>query len=116
VLYGVAYRDNGADNLITINTATGAATTIGPVGTNQGPAAGSSVGGLEFDPDSGILYYSESINLYTINPATGAATLIGPHGVNEIAALAAVVPEPANALWLLATMALLKRRNLTRGN
>jgi hypothetical protein len=101
-LYGAAFRDNNADNLVTINTTTGAAFTIGPLGTNQGPAAGAAVGGLEFDPQSGILYYSEGINLYTVNPSTGAASLIGPHGV-EIAGLAAVVPEPAAAMALLAS-------------
>jgi hypothetical protein len=109
VLYGVAYRDNNPDNLVTINTATGAATTIGALGTNQGPTASSSVGGLEFDPDNGILYYSDSVALYTVNTASGLATLIGPHGV-EFAGLAAAVPEPAALAIVPLVAALFMRR------
>ena len=118
-LYGAAFRDNNADNLVTINTTTGAAATIGPLGTNQGPAAGSSVGGLEFDPESGILYYSEGINLYTVNPSTGAASVIGPHGV-EIAGLATIVPEPAAAaslasmMWMVGGPVFVRRRRRRR--
>src|SRR6185295_1087887 len=64
-LFGVALGPT-PDRLITIDTITGVATTIGSLGTNV-PAP--TVGGLEFDPDSGILYYSDNQNLYSVSPA-----------------------------------------------
>jgi len=111
VLYGVAYRDTNADSLITINTTTGAATIIGPTGTNVTAPV---VGGLEFDPDSGILYFSDNASLYTVNTATGLATLIGPHGFTGMAGLAATVPEPASVSLIAITIALLSSRSFSR--
>src|SRR5207248_2729921 len=107
VLFGVAYRDTNSDQLITINTATGAATIVGPLGTNVTIPV---VGGLEFDPVTGILYYSDNTNLYTVNPATGLATFIGAHGVTGIAGLAATVPEPSSLCVMLACVTTLFSR------
>ena len=108
VLYGAAYRDGQADQLVTIDIMTGAATLVGPLGTNVPTPA---VGGLEFDPASGILYYSDNTNLYSVNTSSGAALLIGPHGVAPMAGLAAVVPEVHGmAVAALGVAAALRRR------
>jgi hypothetical protein len=104
-LLGVALA-GGLDRLIEINPTTGAAFTIGVLGPNVGLP---SVGGLEFDPDSGILYYSDASNLYSVNVTSGAATLIGAHGVFEMSGLAAAVPEPVG-LALLASLLMIMRR------
>ncbi|HDD24126.1 MAG TPA: hypothetical protein ENF52_01660, partial [Chloroflexi bacterium] len=67
----------GANNFVTIDTATGAVTVIGPVA----PAAGQSWTGMAGDSTDGTLYASSTdcsnSTLYTIDPATGAATQIG---------------------------------------
>lgn len=111
ILYGVAFRDGSADQLITIDTTSGAASLIGPLGTN---VTTPTVGGLEFDPDGGILYYSDNANLYTVNTATGLATLVGPHGVSGMAGLAATVPEPSSlALIVIAPLLLRRPRHMT---
>jgi len=111
VLYGVAFRDGNADQLITIDTTSGAASPIGLLGTN---VTTPTVGGLEFDPDSGILYFSDNTNLYTVNTATGLATLVGPHGVTGMAGLAATVPEPSTSC-LLCALAFIASRSFSRG-
>jgi VCBS repeat-containing protein len=77
VLYGIAMMDQQPDMLVSIDTATGVATPIGPTGTNGSRG----VAGLAFDPGSGTLYLSVDTNLYTVDPATGAATLVGNIGL-----------------------------------
>ena len=69
VLYGIGTNAAGAKVLATINTATGASTTIGtvPAGIFQDIAFAS----------NGTLYGLSSGGLYTINITTGATTLIG---------------------------------------
>lgn len=70
---------------VTLDPITGAATTIGLTGV--GP-----IGGLAYDPRTGIMYGSESGatgtgNLVRIDLGTGAATVIGPTGYFAISAL-----------------------------
>jgi hypothetical protein len=65
---GVLYGIDNTSTLYSINTTTGAATSIG--------AIGHVVNALTFSP-TGVLYAAGSDTLYTINKATGAATTIG---------------------------------------
>ncbi|NND02497.1 MAG: hypothetical protein HKN91_06900, partial [Acidimicrobiia bacterium] len=75
---GILYAAD-ANDLGTINTTTGAYTTIGVFGTGSGPLGNitfSDVDGLAFDPTTGILWGSQFLSnqnvLIHINPATGA--------------------------------------------
>jgi hypothetical protein len=88
VLYGV-YIPNALQpsQLVTVNQVTGALTVIGPTGI--GP-----IGGMAYDPASGIMYGATSGgagglggNLVTINLATGAASVVGPVGFFNVTAL-----------------------------
>jgi len=68
------YFTNSGNTLYTLNIATGALTSIGPLGF--------SIGGLwdlAFGPN-GNLYASSNGNLYQVNTSTGAGTLIGSFG------------------------------------
>jgi hypothetical protein len=71
-----------ATYLFTVNTATGAATSIGHTGT-----PGTYLYGLGYDPVSGVLYangyrnFDQRSALFTVDKATGVATFIGEHGV-----------------------------------
>jgi hypothetical protein len=71
--------DVAADNLLDIDTSTGNGAILGPLGD-------STIAGLAWDPNHGILYASSttSDSLYTIDPNTGATTLIGPFGGSEM--------------------------------
>jgi hypothetical protein len=77
---GVAFRSDGTlfgfshTSLYTINTNTGAATLVGPLG-----ATTSTYYDAKFDA-SGNLYYTENNQLYSVNTTTGNATLLGPIG------------------------------------
>lgn len=64
-----AYSNN--NNLVTINTATGAATLIGPSGLSNGGNA------IAFSP-ANVLFHSDSVNLNTLDQATGAPTVVSP--------------------------------------
>lgn len=91
VLYGI---DEDTDQLITINTDTGAGTTVGSLGRNLEET------GLTFD-DAGNLYASgEDLafggnpgfgegQFFRINPVTGAAARVGPIGF-DVEGLASV--------------------------
>ena len=74
-LYGIgADPVSGSFNLITINTATGLATAVGPLGVDIRPGAMSD---MSFRSD-GTLYAIDGLNsVYTVNTSTGAATLLG---------------------------------------
>jgi DNA-binding beta-propeller fold protein YncE len=67
--------DSAGDNLIRLDTQTGASTVIGPLGDGT-------VAALAYDPTRGILYATstQTNTLLTVNPGTGAATVIGPLG------------------------------------
>ena len=80
-IYGSAYvGSSGAASLYTINSLTGAATLVGPIGFTT-------VGALAFSP-SGTLYGSGTSTtvdgpvLIMINTATGAGTLVGATGTS----------------------------------
>lgn len=81
ILYGAnGAGGNPATVLVTINPATGVATTVGPIGF--------AVTGLAMHPTTGVLYGSTGGNapvspnsLIRINTTTGAGTLIGPTGL-----------------------------------
>ena len=66
------------NNFYKINTSTGAAELIGPVGGYF------NIMGLTFDESEGILYGVSGTPdaFYTIDPSTGTATLIGPLGID----------------------------------
>ena len=79
VLYG-ATGGNVNSDLYTVNTATGATTSLGPIGF--------AVTGLAVDPTTGTLYGSTSMqspsnpgSIIAINKATGAGTLVGSIGM-----------------------------------
>ena len=70
-LFGISIS---ANTLLTIDTRTGAATTVGPLGV-------SSMEGLAYDSDTDrLLGVSYDNYLYSINRLTGAATRVGPLG------------------------------------
>jgi hypothetical protein len=77
-LYGADGYNGNLSTLYTIDTATGAATPIGPIGYP--------VTGLAFDPVNGVMYGATSSTtaangLITINLDTGAGTLVGNYGL-----------------------------------
>lgn len=76
-LYGL---DDTLQSLGTINTATGAWTSIGA----STPAAGHTLTGLAVDPTNDTMYASSTDGvdslLYTVDPATGALTQVGSMG------------------------------------
>jgi hypothetical protein len=93
---GMAYDRNsdtlyGAseDTLYSLNRTTGLATAIGPHGVNASGDAG-----LAVDPDTGIMYMTESTGggLYTINMGDGTATLVGATGLGTPGSLA-IIPD-----------------------
>lgn len=80
-LYGVDL----SDSLVTLNTSTGAKTTIGSLGIDF-----PNVASLAFDPISNTLFGTDigSDDLVTINTSTGDATLVGDLGFNIVSGLA----------------------------
>jgi hypothetical protein len=102
VLY--AAGDNGSTNSLQIvNTATGAKTTVGPMGLTIAQQAG-----MSYDASNDTLYLvnESTSSLYSVNRVTGAASLIASYSVpssNPFESLAispASVPEPATlAIW-----------------
>lgn len=104
-LYALGQLDG---NLYTINTTTGAMTTVG----NVGVALGSPINSLAFGTN-GALYATLDDALYSLNTATGAATAIGDPamgtGFASVSGLAfangslpnfGAVPEPASVVML----------------
>ncbi|MBN8480272.1 MAG: hypothetical protein J0L88_01640 [Xanthomonadales bacterium] len=82
-LHAIQTITAGSPTYGTINPATGALTTIGPV---TGLGASDVVSGLTIDGVTGAAYITAGAgagtgSLYSFNLATGAATLIGAHGV-----------------------------------
>ena len=104
-LYALGQLDG---NLYTIDTTTGAMTTVG----NVGVALGSTINSLAFSA-GGTLYATLDDALYTINTTTGLATAIGDPAMgtgfasvsglafaNGVLPNAGTVPEPASILLL----------------
>lgn len=106
-LYGSRGGSSGhVENLVTLDTGTGACTPIGSGSSNN-------VTGVAFDPDTGILYGvtgGGSGLLITIDPTTGAETTVGPIGFGSVSSLviisAAVPALPAGWGALLAGLIL----------
>lgn len=80
VLYGALGATNTTSDLYTIDTVTGAGTSIGPIG--------DALTGLAFRPSDGVLFGGTSNNssanpgcLITVDPTTGAGTLVGNYGL-----------------------------------
>ena len=69
-LFGFRFLGGGPATLFGINEASGASTSIGPVGFSQ-------CGGADVHPFTGVVYAGCGTNLVTINTATGAGTLVG---------------------------------------
>jgi len=103
-LFGYAKNGTLDDALVTIDATTGEATLVD---TLTGILGDASMGGLDVDPDSDLLYLSDSTNLYTVDPLTASATWIGGHGVTGLGAIA-FVPEPS-VICLLCLGAVLPR-------
>lgn len=113
-LYGIG---NTFDSLYTINTSTGIATEVGPLGIDIGFSetfcCASSVAGLTYDGSqllmvtrAGETSTSLGGGVYTINPATGEATLnalfssnLLNQDIGGVAAKINTIPIPA-AVWL----------------
>ena len=71
-----------AEQLITIDSSTGAGTTVGSFGLPE-------VNGLAFDTITNTLYgLNESDTLVTLDPSTGAATVVGQIGSLAVTGLA----------------------------
>ena len=101
VMYG---HDIATDLIYTIDTATGAATAVGPTGYNANFAQG-----MDFDNDDGTLYIwlyeGSGANVYgTVDLATGAVTPLAssnPLGEFEAATQTSTVcTNPSNVPWL----------------
>jgi len=91
-LYGVTGAGGSSSTLYTIDPTTGAATSVGAVGT--------SLSGIAYDSQNSTLYGiagSSSSNLVTINTTTGAATVVGSLG-HSIAAQGIAYDSATNTL------------------
>jgi len=86
--------DESDASLVAIDTATGEATTVGPL--NLGMAAPE---GLDFDPETGSLYVfgydamSSSHGMFLVDTESGNATLVHPYITNLLAISLAPAPE-----------------------
>jgi hypothetical protein len=105
MLLGLATNGSSADQLVSFNVVTGAATVIGATGTNAG-----SVAGLAHAFLGGAWYMTDGASLYSLNTATGAASLIGAHGLTGFSGLAFVPTPGAAALLGLGGLTLARRR------
>ena len=68
---------SGNDSLYTLDIDTGAATLVGPYGTDPDIL----VHGIEFDDSTGTLYAASRGNLYTVSKASGELTFVGTTGL-----------------------------------
>ncbi|HEV2311384.1 MAG TPA: hypothetical protein VGU73_12755 [Acidimicrobiia bacterium] len=100
--FGINEQNSGVCELVTINTTTGVATTVGStvITTDCG---GSSAPRLAFTPDGRLWLVNNGTLLYQVNPATGVATAAGtlPVAVNAVVGtcsgnLLAITQDPNN--------------------
>lgn len=91
VLYATGFDRFGVTSLYTIDTTTGAATTIGVLDIGYASDVG-----LAYDEVLGILYLNNGISrtLYSVNVTTGAVTAIGANGPAWIDGLAWIADTP----------------------
>jgi len=108
ILYGI---DGTSDELLNINTSTGAVTPIVSLSLN-------SIGNLAFDSETDTLYGIHGVgdSLYTINTSTGVLTLVHPtnstgfgliEGFTFAGGSTLPIPEPSALLLLLSSTAAL---------
>ncbi len=90
-LLGYAKNGANADTLVSIDPATGLATTLATLNT----ASTSGVGGLAFNPFNGRSYLTDSANLYTVDAISGTS-LVGSLGAAGFSGIA-FIPSPAAA-------------------
>jgi len=113
----IMYASDGGRHLITINTNTGAGTTIAPM---SPVPAGRGYVGLTFDPSSPELLWagqgSGSSNIYNINIVSGATTLVGPAGLGSTAVNAMDAGPPTGEPPICELFAVLDRMSSTDSN
>jgi len=92
-VYGLG--GNNSDNLVTINTRTGTAISVGDL-----INVSLDDGGVDFDPIGTLWGLEDQGDIFTINLGTGEATLVSTTlvGFESLA----IVPEPGS-VWLLAS-------------
>ncbi len=90
---GTLYSQNGSNNLVTVNPATGLTTPIGP-GSSAAISARS----------DGALYGVDLSVLYSVSPTTGATTSVGPFGTNFVGDAATF--NSSNQLFLVGATSL----------
>jgi len=116
---GTLFGVHLGNELITINPATGAGTSVGSTGV-------SGLSGLASDSSSNTLFSANSVfgigpQLISIDPMTGSATVVGPIGIAGVSSLVyvpAVIPEPSSLVLLsLAGLAMFgaRKRRQSRG-
>jgi hypothetical protein len=66
---GSLYATDNANNLLTVNPATGTGTVVGNMG--------NAIIGAKYRPTDGTLFAFSHTQLFTVNPATAAVTLVG---------------------------------------
>lgn len=83
VMYGGDFTGYSSSQLLTVNTTTGAGTSVGTMGSGI-------VAGLAFDRNSGTLYGANvtTDELVIINTTTGAQSSVGALGIDTVGALA----------------------------
>lgn len=104
---GVVYAyEMFQDQLLSIDTTTGAASVIGDslLATNENTA------GLAWDFVSGGLFFSDGFDLFSLDAATGAGTRLGSHGVVGFSGLAFIPAPGAASLFGLAGLVAARRR------
>jgi hypothetical protein len=106
LLLGLALNGGGADQIVSLDVSTGAATVIGATGTNA-----ASVAGLAYGFIGGAWYMTDGSSLYTVHSASGAATLVGAHGVDGFSGLAFVPSPGVVALLALSGLVAARRRS-----
>jgi hypothetical protein len=106
LLLGLAVNGGGADELVSFDVSTGAATVVGATGTNA-----ASVAGLAYGFTAGSWFMTDGDALYTVDEASGAASLVGAHGVSGFSGLAFVPSPGVVALLALSGLVAKRRRN-----
>jgi hypothetical protein len=104
LVLGLATNGSAADQLVSFNLGTGAATIIGATGTNA-----SSVAGLAYNFLGDTWYMTDGSSLFSLDTTTGAASLLGAHGVTGFSGIA-FVPAPGSAALLGMSALVLTRR------
>lgn len=98
ILYAALGGANGTSDLYTVDPATGAVTSIGPIGYG--------LTGLAWDPVGEVLYGSTNLNsasnpgwLISIDPTTGAGTPIGKFAIHPSFTFADLACDPSGNLY-----------------